>query len=287
MDESKQRGQYSLAAGVAVAAKLAAEGHFIFTTQEARRVAAGLGMPTSGVGMMLSRLTGTGWIVRLRRGLYVGTGRVPGGMDVHPYAIATSLVQPSAISLWSALSHHGLTTQVPRIVTATTPKKVTTPSMREIAGSGNERTARARHTWVVGHAEIEFVTVRRDRFFGLEDVWIDQQFKVPVMDRERTIIDLMVFPRVFGGLDTALATLDEHWQTLDMPRLVEYAIRYDSKAVVGRLGWCLEEIGATSDALERLRLHTGPGQQLLDPTRPAHGRRNSRWSVLDNVSTQR
>ena len=69
-----------------------------------------------------------------------------------------------------------------------------------------------------------------------------------------------------------------------MSQLVDYAIRYDSKAVAARLGWCLEEVGAESDALERLRPLVGPGQQILDPTRPKRGRWNSGWSVLDNVS---
>jgi len=236
MDEARRKSTYSVAAGVAVAAKLAAEGRFIFTTDDARRVAADLGMPSSGVGMMLSRLTGAGWIKRLRRGLYAGTGRVPGGTDIPELAVATALVQPSAISLWSALSFHDLTTQVPLIVMATAPRKVTAPSMRATGHADSGRMSSGKHGWRVDQVEFTFMSVRPDRFFGIENVWIDQFFRVPIMDRERTVLDLIACPRFFGGLDTALATLDENWRELDLPRLVDYAIRYDSKGIGGAAG---------------------------------------------------
>lgn len=278
---------YSLAAGVALASRLAEEGRYVFTTQDARHVAREIQISGSGVGMMLTRLTDAGWIVRLRRGLYAGTGRMPGGVDVHPFAIATAVVQPSAISLWSALAHHGMTTQVPQFVSATTPKRVSTPSMRKGAQGTKTRSRSGRHRWTVGDVDIEFLQIRRDRFFGFDEVWIDRLFRVPIMDRERTIIDLVAYPRLFGGLDTALATIDEQVASLDIDRLADYAIRYDSKIVAARIGWCLEQVGAVGTSLDRLAIHVGPGQQVLDPTRPARGRRTARWSVLDNVSPGR
>jgi predicted transcriptional regulator of viral defense system len=201
---------------------------------------------------------------------------------VHPYAIATSMVQPSAVSRWTALSHHGLTTQLPWTVTVTSPKTVMTPSMRR-PDRGHHR-APVGHTWLVGDVTIQFVKVREDRFFGVEVVWVDQQFRVPVFDRERTVLDLFAYPRAFGGLDTALAVLREYGRELDLDRLIAYSLRYASKAVNGRVGWSLEEVGLNAPGVEELRLHVGPGLQLLDPTRPAHGRRDGRWFVLDNIS---
>jgi len=283
----KREKAYSLAAGVALASRLAEDGRYVFTTQDARDAAQEIRISESGVGMMLTRLTDAGWIVRLRRGLYAGTGRMPGGVDVHPFAIATAVVQPSAISLWSALAHHGMTTQVPQFVSATTPKRVSTPSMRKGAQGTKTRSRSGRHRWSVGDVDIKFLQIRRDRFFGFDEVWIDRLFRVPIMDRERTIIDLVACPRLFGGLDTALATIDEHVASLDIDRLADYAIRYDSKIVAARIGWCLEQVGAAAASLDRLSMHVGPGQQVLDPTRPARGRRNARWLVLDNVSPGR
>jgi predicted transcriptional regulator of viral defense system len=286
MSESERARGYSLASGVALAARLAEEGRYVFTTEDAREAAATLGMPPSGVAMMLSRLARAGWIERLRRGLYAGTGQLPGGVVVHPFAIATALVSPSAISLWSALGHHGLTTQIPRVITVTTTRYVQLGS-RTPHGSLEDVTPKRRRMWTAAGTDIELTTIKPDRFFGVEEVWIERRFRVPIMDRERTIIDLVAFPRTFGGLDTALATLDEHLSSLDLQRLVDYGTRYESKAVAARLGWCLEAAGSGSDVTEPLRDHVGPGEQLLDPTRPRRGRRNRRWSIFDNVTAAR
>lgn len=282
MTAQQDRAGYSLGSGIALASRLAEAGLYIFTTEDAKRAAAEIGLPQSSVAVTLGRLADARWIVRLKRGLYAGTGRLPGGVDVHPFAVATALVQPSAVSHWSALSHHGLTTQVPRVVTATSPKKVVTPSMREQVEGGTG--SRRRHLWAIGGLDIEFVKVRPDRFFGAEEVWVDQQFRVPVMDLERTVLDLFASPRTFGGLDTGLATLDEHWRRFDLPRLTEYALRFGSKAVMARLGWCLEKVGVRDPRLDELKSHVGPGLQVLDPTRVARGHRDARWRVLDNVT---
>src|SRR5438270_11319609 len=108
---------------------LADEGRDIFTTEEIKPAAARVGIPESYINPLLTRLTRGGWVVRLRRGLYAGGGALPGAVHVHPFVIATHLVSPSAISHWSAMSHHGLTEQIPYGVTAFTPHKVMTPSM--------------------------------------------------------------------------------------------------------------------------------------------------------------
>jgi len=70
---------------------------------------------------LLSALVAGGCLPRLRRGLYGCTGDLAGTVSIHPYAVATSLVSPSAISHWSTLSHHGFTEQVPHDVSGPPP----------------------------------------------------------------------------------------------------------------------------------------------------------------------
>src|SRR5262245_22634243 len=96
---------------------------FIFTTEEAKTAATDLAIPETYLPQLLSKLATSEWLLRLRRGLYTRMGRLPGEVEVHPFAVATNLVSPSAISHWSALHHHGLTKQVPHQVMASTPKK--------------------------------------------------------------------------------------------------------------------------------------------------------------------
>ena len=191
-----------IASGIALASELAKQGRFIFTTEEAKRVAAGLGMPESGVWMLLTRLADAGWIVRLRRGLYAGTGQLPGGVDVPSFVLATALVRPSAIALWSALAHHDLTDQVPIAITAITPRKVVTPTMRSTGESGDS------HAWYVAGLECRYVTLVESRYaIGLERVWADERFTFCVTDRERTVLDAFAMPGRFGGISEGLGVL--------------------------------------------------------------------------------
>ena len=109
---------------------LVEEGRIVFTTCEARQIAEKSGIPEGYVTNLLMLMVRNGWLIRLKRSLYARSGPAFGDVQVHSFAIATCLVTPSAVSHWSALHHHGLTEQIPLVVTAFTPKKVVTPSMR-------------------------------------------------------------------------------------------------------------------------------------------------------------
>ena len=102
-----------------------------------------------------------------------------------------ALIQPSAISGWAALNHHGLTEQIPRIITLTTPKRVVTPAMR-----GAVRTALS--TWEVAGQTFEIVMVVPAHFYGDEEIWIGDS-RVRMFDRERALLDCFALPRRFGG----------------------------------------------------------------------------------------
>lgn len=273
----QQRKSYYLAAGVALAAELAKQGRLVFTTQEARRVAAGLHIPESGVGMLLTRLTDAGWIVRLRRGLYAGTGRLPGGVDVPPFVLATALVEPSAIALWSALAHHDLTDQVPVVITAITPRKVVTPSMRSPGES------RGKHALYVGGLECRFVTLTESRYdIGVERIWADERFAFSITDRERTVLDTFAMPRHFGGISEGLAVLDRALDSLDISRLIDYALQYGSRTLVKRVGWSLEQAGVKMAELTPLLEVPSPSYSVLDPGRPRRGEHDRRWKLIVN-----
>lgn len=280
---------YGETLGVRLLREMAARGLFIFSTEEAKEAGGDLGIDQGYCPQLLSHLVAGGWLLRLRRGLYAGLGRLPGSVEVHPFAVATRLVSPAAISHWSALHHHGLTEQVPRHVTASTPKKVVTPSMRapseaqrrEARQSGQEG---GKHLWQTNGAAYEYFTVTRDRFFGIEEVWVDEHFRVPICDKERTLLDGFVAPRVFGSLSEPLGILEEHLGDLDLEKIVAYAIRLGKASVARRLGWALDRLGVPSRVTEPLASLPMDGVRVLDPTRPREGRYDDRWMVQENLS---
>lgn len=270
---------YSLTGGLRLVRHLIVSGRYIFTTDDAAAAAGEIGVAATYLPRLLSALVDGGWLLRLRRGLYGCTGEIAGTGSIHPYAVATSLVSPSAISHWSALSHHGFTEQLPHNVSAITPRRIVTPTMRGSSGEVRQR----KHAWEVAGIRYEYVSVKPERFFGYDLVWVDERFRVPLTDRERTVLDCFAFPHLIGGLSEALAILSEHWAGLDLSKLVAYALRFSQGATIKRLGWALEEVGVPPGYLQPLLDHPISGHRVLDPSRPRRGPCDRRWMIQNNL----
>ena len=85
-----------------------------------RRIIASLfGVSYASTNPILHRLTKAGILTKLKRDCYVLTDRAQESTK----KIANELVKPSYVSLWTALSDAGATTQVPRVVQSVTPKR--------------------------------------------------------------------------------------------------------------------------------------------------------------------
>ena len=69
---------YSSTKGLRLLQELATQGLFIFTVADAKTQAAKIGISDNYLSQILSHLEKAGWIIRLRRGLYAGTGSLPG-----------------------------------------------------------------------------------------------------------------------------------------------------------------------------------------------------------------
>ncbi|MGV7219719.1 type IV toxin-antitoxin system AbiEi family antitoxin domain-containing protein [Bradyrhizobium sp. UFLA05-112] len=102
----------------------------------------------------LKRLTDSGELVRLGRGLYQDPERA--GEDIaHNLAEAARAVPNGVVSLASALRHHGLTTQLPHAVWLTIPHKARTPKadglpLEIVRATGEVLTAGVEHVQVEG-----------------------------------------------------------------------------------------------------------------------------------------
>ena len=261
---------------------LGEEGLTIFSTAQARRIAENIGIPTGYVTNVLMIMERDGWITRLRRGFYARSGVANGGVQVHPFSIATKLVMPSAISHWSALHHHGLTEQIPRVITAFTSKKVVTPSMR----SNFPNTHNGRHAWIIDGIRYEFVTVKKKYYFGIEDVWVDEYSRIPVTDKERTVLETFISTRMFGGISEALGIINDHLNSININKLVDYTGRYGMISVAKRIGWALEHAGVESSLIEPLRKIPATGFHALDPTLPHKGHCDNRWMIQNNLASK-
>jgi predicted transcriptional regulator of viral defense system len=270
--------QYGRPQGLALLEQLAAETGPIFTTEDAVRAGAALGLARPTVNGLLAQLAQGPWLARLKRGVYVVQSPLL-STEIHPFALAAALVQPCAISHWSALAFHGMTTQIPTMIQASTPRAVVTPEMR----SGRAYRPRGRAVWRALDLEFEFITVQPAHFFGLQHEWMTQWQRVTLTDRERTLLDVMAHPHVFGGMGASIELLEANWPAVDGDKLVSYALRYNVAATIKRLGYWLERFGAPADLVQPLAKHPVVGYAPLDPAGPPGGETAGRWRIRLNL----
>ena len=261
--------------GIELVRLLAYEGDRIFTTDRARELAPRVGLKDSYLGEALYHLRRNDWIVPLRRGLYALSSTVPGVSDAHEFEVAMALVNPAAISRWSALHYHGLTEQVPREVFVLTTTESSVPRIRR------SEARLPRGGYQVGDTRYRFVQVRPERFFGAHKVWIGDA-QVSITDVERTLLDGLSMPQYCGDFAEVLHAFEVGMNRLDIERIARYASELDT-ATVKRLGWVLEYHGVGSSCIDQLASLPVKGYRMLDPTGPRRGPCNSRWMVQENL----
>ncbi len=261
--------------GVELVRRLASEGDRIFTAARARQLAPAVGLSEGYLRQALHHLAKSGWVIRLRKGLYALSSTVPGVTPAHEFEIAMALVEPAAISHWSALHHHGLTEQAPRKVFVLTTTDASVPRMRGVKARQDHR------GFLVGDTTYQFVQVKPERFFGTDKVWIGET-RVGITDPERTLLDGLAMPQYCGDFAEVLHAFEARGTDLDLQRIIEYALKLDA-ATAKRLGWVLEHQGVDVSKLERLAALPIKGYRKLDPTGPRKGPTNARWMIQVNL----
>jgi len=221
---------------------------------------------------LVRRLREQGLLHTIQRGRYlVNTDARPSqrprleALDPLATAILARLAVDYYLSWHSALWHYGLIDQ---------------QASRLFVAVKEARKRRAR----VGVYEIRFVTLNAERFFGYETV-DDFDVPLPMAHAEKAIIDSFDRPELAAPVPVVANALRNAWQAqmLDTDRLVDYAIRFGSKAVIRRVGFFMDlyEIPGS----DRLQPHIGRKSAMpLAPGRePAKPRRvNSRWLVYED-----
>jgi predicted transcriptional regulator of viral defense system len=244
-------------------ARLAGAGHQIISVDDIETT---LEVPPNTAREIASRLTEKGWLDRLFPGTYLIIPLTAGEEAVyttHEYLIAAHVAEPMYIGYYSALSHHGLTEQVPRTVYVVTPTRA---QSREIHG-----------------VPYRVTTVTEQKFFGFEPTSVEGT-TVQVSDLEKTLVDCADHPEFCGGLRelaTAMRTADDRgceWDTVG-----EYLERLDNGAATKRIIYLADQLGIDLPAREELVASFTSGYSLLDPTRPDTGSTDSTYRLRINV----
>jgi len=262
--------------GIEMVRKLFEEGKRIFTIADVRKAASYCGMADNYVIEALHHLSNTGWLTRLKRGLYIISSSFPSMTPVHEFEIAMALVQPSAISHWSALHFHGMTEQIPQRVYVTTTNAI--PISRTVKARNKSQRSFSRE---INGILYEFIKIKPERFFGIRDFWVGE-VKVAITNPERTLIDGLISPKHFGGWVEIYSSFESHISSLDLAKMIDYSLRLDA-VIAKRLGWIMEKVGVEDSILRRLEAVPIKGYRVLDSTGPRKGHCNKRWMIQKNL----
>lgn len=232
-------------------------------------------LPNSNPGAireLLSDMTRRGLLMRLKEGTYYS---IPYEQDSDKFMpdwhlIAEHLVNtvPFYIGYYSALQIHNLITQ-PSLKEQIVVSKQMKPSVIKIKG-----------------IPFQFIYHNKTHFFGFKKIWIDNHNKVMCSDLEKTIIDCLFKPDYAGGIVEIAKAIYSSKDNINFEKLFEYVKKFDSQAVIKRLGFLLETLDIQDAIIEELQKRKTASYIVLDTELPAEGKHNKRWSILINIDVE-
>lgn len=225
------------------------------------------------VAIKLASLAKTGWLLRVKRGLYfiVPLEATPGKktMSDDPWLLAHASFSPCYIGGWSAAEHWGLTEQLFRSTLVLTSMNIRSKSIN-----------------LLDH-EFRLFQVPASRMGGTVSVWHGNE-QIQISDREKTLVDCLRNPELCGGarhLADIMSNYSED-KTRDFVSLIAKAKLYANGAAWKRLGYLSELLwpDAAKDVIAEAQKNLTTGNIKLDPNIKTSGHLVNRWHVFVNVT---
>ena len=221
---------------------------------------------------LLSDMTRRGLLMRLKEGIYHIIPYEANAETFMPdwHLIAEHIVNDAQhyIGYYSALQIHNLITQ---------------PSLKEqIVVSKQLRPSEIK----IKEVPFQFIYHNEKHFFGAKKMWIDSFHKVLCSDLEKTFIDCLFKPNYAGGIVEIARAIYISKGKIKYDRLLNYAKRFGSQAVIKRLGFLLELLEMQTNIIDELLELKTTSYIALDTELPKKGTYNKRWSVLQNLETE-
>ncbi|TVP54033.1 MAG: transcriptional regulator [Mongoliibacter sp.] len=225
----------------------------------------------SALKELLSDMVKRGLLMRLKKGLYyvIPFEKDPESFMPDWHLIAEHLVKGTDhyIGYYSALQIHNLITQ---------------PSLKEqIVVADQIRPSKIK----IKDVDFQFIYHNENHFFGAKKIWIDSFNKVLCSDLEKTFIDCLFKPDYAGGIVEIARAIYTSKGKIKFNKLLEYAEKFKSQAVIKRLGFLLEILEIESDIISKLNKIKTASYVLLDTELPKSGKMISRWSIQQNLET--
>ena len=227
---------------------------------------------TDAVKRLLSDMTKRSLLMRIKEGLYYIILYEQDSKTFMPdwHLLSQYLVGDAEyyIGYFSALQIHSLTTQ-PNLKEQIVVNRQIKPS-----------------TLFVKEIPFQFIYHNEKHFFGNKKTWIDSFNRVQCSDLEKTIIDCLFKPEYAGGITEIAKAVYKIKDKIDYSKISQYAKRFDSQAVIKRLGFLFELLEIKHPAIEQLQKVRTNSVVLLEPSYPKEGKTISRWAIRQNIDTE-
>jgi predicted transcriptional regulator of viral defense system len=160
----------------------------------------------SEIRQRVARLAKQGWLVRIKKGLYVVVSDITSLAEnnVSLLRISNALNHDSYVSLSSAFFHYGLVDQLLTTVTAIT----------------NQKTRKFRFQ----DFTFTFSKVREDFYFGFSESRVEGKL-VRIADLEKVVLDYLYLKNDAYSLNLLWEKISENADRFDFSKLRDYALR--------------------------------------------------------------
>ena len=223
------------------------------------------------IRLQIKRMTEEGLLMRVCEGVYYIIPYEQNDQSFMPdwHLLAEPLVgREHYIGYYSALQIYNLITQ-PSLKEQIVINDRIKPSIKIIKG-----------------VKFQFIYHNPNHFFGYKKEWIDSFNKVFCSDLEKTIIDCLYKPDYAGGIIEIAKAIYMAKDKINYNQLLDYAIKFDSQAVIKRLGYLLELLSLPTPIIEELQKLRTNSITTLDTETPKQGKILTRWSIHQNVETE-
>lgn len=231
-----------------------------------------LGITESKERSLLHRLSKSGWIVRLKRGVYLVPPRLPAGGKYSPGValILQKLMEQQdgryQICGPSAFNFYGLDDQIP---------SVTYAYNNRISGSRK-----------IGNLSFQFTKVADERLGATHAVRTQNGGQIIYSSKARTLMDAVYDWSRFNSLPRGYDWIQK--EVNQDPKLVSELVsataRYGNQATVRRIGYLLDGLAQSSRFTKPLQRQLSDSKALIPwiPGKSAKGSINRKWGVIVN-----
>lgn len=221
---------------------------------------------------LLRRLTDSGWIVRLKRGVYLVPDRLPAGGKYNP---GTSIILEKLMKEYggdyqitgpTAFNFYGFDNQVPNMFYVYNNRI-----------SGNR---------TIGNQSFQFIKTSDQRMGSINNIATYQGNNLMYSSKTRTLVDAVYdwakfnsLPRGYQWIEAELLTEPKF-----VSELVDVTMRYSNQATLRRIGYLLDSSEQSPKLIKLLVGQLSNSKSLIPwiPNKKSRGRLNRKWGIIVN-----